>query len=78
MKCKYIKKVGLREGFALNLSSKFGAKFANFVSNHNAKEMEINKSSFFCCVLSFLMIFLLHDIKRENRCNQNQVQDSAN
>lgn len=43
-----------------------------------AKEVEINKSSIFCCVLSFLMIFLLHDIKREKRCNQNQVQSSAN
>ena len=43
-----------------------------------AKEVEINKSSIFCCILSFLMIFLSHDIKRENRCNKNQVQGSAN
>jgi hypothetical protein len=42
------------------------------------KEVEINNSSVFCCVLSFFMIFLFDDLKRENRCNQNQVQDSAN
>ena len=42
------------------------------------KEVEINNSSVFCCILSFLMIFLSHGIKRENKCNQNQVQDSAN
>jgi len=65
-------------GFIPQGNAVFMVKKWQPLADYLTKEMEMNKSSVFCCVLSFLMIFLSYDIKRENRCNQNQVQDSAN